>query len=137
MPARNQILVAYDRSPEAQKAVEHAIAIAEPGDEIMILWILPEQDSTFFSNIEPEFSIEEAKKHLRSLKNRYQNPELQIITKAIRGKVTEHIIRASEDPKCKLIVMGYKGVSRLDKFQLGSVSGLVAKAANKPVLIVR
>ena len=137
MNYRNQILVAFDRSPEAEKAVEHALAIAEPDDEILILWIIPEPDPSFFLDIPEEFSIEEASDHLDSLKTKYQDTKLQIITKVCQGNIIEEILKASEKPECKLIVMGYKGVSRLGGFKLGSVSGMVAKKANKPLLIVR
>ena len=81
-----------------EKAVEHALAIAEPDDEILILWIIPEPDPSFFLDIPEEFSIEEASDHLDSLKAKYQNTKLQIITKVCQGNIIEEILKESLEP---------------------------------------
>lgn len=133
----HRILVAYDGSPEAEKAFEHSLAIAEPEDELLLLTVLPEPDPTMFSDLQDDISFEKASELLEKLLKKYDQKGIRINTKIIRGDIVDEIIKASEDPKCRLIVLGYKGVSRIGRFRLGSVSGEVAKRANKPVLIVK
>ena len=137
MVVKNRILVAYDGSPEAVKAFEHAVSIAEPGEEVEILMVIPRPETEFCTEVQDEQSMENMKAQLESLQAKFQDPDLRFITTVRRGDIVEEIIRASERSNCKLIVMGYVGVSRLGRFKLGSVSGLVAKKANKPLLIVR
>ena len=131
------ILVAYDGSEVADKALQHSISIAEPEDEILLLYILPESDSDLFSAPSKAASLEDALELLKSVKDKFKYTGLLITTKAIRGNIISEIIKASDDPYCKLVVLGYKGVTQIGRFKLGNVSGEVAKRASKPVLIVK
>jgi len=133
----SSILVAFDGSPEAEKALKHSISIAESDDVIMVLMVLPEQDDLFFSSQTDEITIEEANELLKAKKKDLVGTGLKIDTKVIRGNIVDEIIKASNDPNCKLIIIGYKGVTKIGRFMLGSVSGEVAKRAKKPVLIVK
>jgi nucleotide-binding universal stress UspA family protein len=133
----NQILVAYDCSPEADKALAHSISIADPEDEILILMVIPEPENVFYVDDYDENSIEKVKGKLELVKNKYNNTGLKISTQVIKGQIVTEILKASENPNCKLIVLGYEGVSKIGRFKLGSVSGKVAKLANKPVLVVK
>jgi nucleotide-binding universal stress UspA family protein len=137
MNDKDQILVAYDRSDEAVKALEHTITIAAPEDEIIVLMVLPEPDSDLFSVNAEDFSIRDGHDHLESLKDKYKHHAVKLVTEVKRGNIIEEILKASENPRCRLIVLGYKGISRIGKFLLGSISGEVAKRAKNPVLIVK
>ena len=99
--------------------------------------VLPEQDDLFFSRQTEEISIKNANKLLESKKKNLKSTGLKIETKVIRGNIVDEIIEASNDPNCKLITIGYKGVTKIGRFMLGSVSGEVAKRAKKPVLVVK
>jgi len=133
----SMILVAYDGSSVANKALEHSISIAEPNDEILILMVIPKADSFFYSEDSNEISFEDAKINLEALTKKYEHTGLKLTTEVLQGDIVKEILNASNRPNCKLIVMGYKGVSKIGRFKLGSVSGRVAKLAKKPVLIVK
>ena len=64
----SQILVAYDCSEEADKALAHTISIADPEDEILILMVIPEPGTILCSDINTENSINN-----QSIANRYED----------------------------------------------------------------
>ncbi|WP_455391824.1 universal stress protein [[Eubacterium] cellulosolvens] len=132
-----KILVAYDCSAEAKKALEHAISIADATDEILILTVVPEPETVFCTDDLGVVTGEKVRTHLESLKEKHGQTGLKITTKIVRGDIVAEILRASGDPNIKIIVVGYKGVSKIGSFRLGSVSGEVAKLAKKPVLVVK
>ena len=53
------------------------------------------------------------------------------------GDPAHEIIRAAEDLRCNLIVMGSRGLTGLDRIRLGSVARNVLQHASASVLIVR
>ena len=137
MNTKNQILVPFDGSPEAEKALNHAIGIAVDGDMILILWVLQDLDSDFFANGSNTLSYEETKVKLESLVNKYKSSDITMETMIVDGNIIDEIVRVSENPNCKLIVIGYKGVTKIGRFMLGNISGEVAKRVKNPVLIVK
>ena len=137
MSEMNSILVPYDSSPEAEKALQNSFTIADAADEIVILMVLEDPETSFFLGPSGDMSIENAYTYLETVKSRFLETGLKITVRVVRGNVVEEIIRISNEINCKLIVIGYKGVSKIGRFILGSVSGEVAKRANKPVLIVK
>lgn len=137
MDEMNYILVPYDNSPEAEKALQHSFSIADTEDEILILMVLNLPETSFFLEPTEDMSIKTAYEHLETVKSRFVETGLKINLRVVRGNVVDEIIKASDESDCKLIVLGYKGISKIGKFILGSVSGEVAKHAKKPVLIVK
>jgi nucleotide-binding universal stress UspA family protein len=132
-----KILVAYDCSPEAEKALEHAISMAEETDEIIVLTVIPEPETVFCSDEMGELDNEKIQIKMDSLKENYETNNLNITSRIVHGEIISEILNASDDPEVRIIVLGYKGVSKLGSFKLGSVSGEVAKHAKKPVLVVK
>lgn len=137
MNDKNLILVPFDKSPEAEKALEHAVGVADPNDEILILMVLPEPDSDPFFEITNNNSVENLTQYLESLILKYRSSGIKLLIEIHQGNIVDEILKAGDNPRCKLIVIGYKGVSKIGKFVLGSISGEVAKRAKTPVLVVR
>jgi nucleotide-binding universal stress UspA family protein len=133
----NRILVAYDCSPEAEKALEHAVAIAEAGTEIIVLTILPEPESLFGTEPPGNITKDDADSKLELFKNEHDTSSVKLISMIIQGNIVNEIIKTCEERNCRLIVLGYKGVSKISSFKLGNVSSEVSKKAKKPVLIVK
>ncbi|MFW9877280.1 MAG: universal stress protein [Candidatus Thorarchaeota archaeon] len=132
----NRILVAYDCSPEAKKALEHAITIAEEGTEIIVLTIIPDPEVVFGTVPEENISKDDVDSKLQSFKNEHDTSSVKLISMIIQGDIVNGIIRTCEEQNCRLIVLGYKGVSKIGNFKLGNISGEVSKKAKKPVLII-
>jgi nucleotide-binding universal stress UspA family protein len=132
-----KIIVAYDFSAEAEKALDHTVAIANPDDEIVVLLVLPEPDSVFGNQSTLDISSEQLQMKLDLLKQKYMDTGLKLSIVSVQGNIVEEILKASNDPECRLIVIGYKGVSKIGRFKLGNISGQVAKLSKKPVLVVK
>jgi len=132
-----KVLVAYDCSAEANKALERALSIANPDDEIIILTVIPDAETVFCSDENNKISSNNIPAKLDDLKSKLSSSNLTISTRIIHGEIVPEILRASEDPEVRLIVLGFKGISRIGNFKLGSVSGQVAKLAKKPILVVK
>jgi nucleotide-binding universal stress UspA family protein len=55
----------------------------------------------------------------------------------LEGEPADEILRSAEQNECDCIVMGRKGMSRLEKMLLGSVSEKVIRLSKLPVTIVK
>ena len=76
----NRILVAYDCSPEAEKALLHAVTIAEAGTEIIVLTVLPEPESVFCASPAENLTKEEVDDKLQSFKNEHDTSLVKLIS---------------------------------------------------------
>jgi nucleotide-binding universal stress UspA family protein len=132
-----EILVAYDGSEAARKAVEHAINLLKPEDRLIILSVVPTTDIAEFAEIDPEISIARAQESINELLAELRERNINAIGVVKEGDIADQILKMGFELKCDLIVVGHKGISKIGKFQLGSVADKVARYANRPVLIVR
>lgn len=132
-----EILVAYDGSETAKKAVEHGINLLKPEDRLVVISVVPSAHIKEFADIDPEISIAKAQemvdKLLEDLKRRNINAEGVVK----EGDIADEILKMAMGLKCDLIVVGHKGIGKIGRFQLGSVADKVARYATRPVLIVR
>ena len=132
-----EILVAYDASETAKKAVEHGINLLKPEDRLVVISVVPSAHIKEFADIDPEISIAKAQemvdKLLEDLKRRNINAEGVVK----EGDIADEILKMAMGLKCDLIVVGHKGIGKIGRFQLGSVADKVARYATRPVLIVR
>jgi nucleotide-binding universal stress UspA family protein len=132
-----EILVAFDGSEAARKAVEHAINLLKPEDRLIILSVVPTTDIAEFAEIDPEISIARAQESINELLAELRERNINAIGVVKEGDIADQILKMGFELKCDLIVVGHKGISKIGKFQLGSVADKVARYANRPVLIVR
>lgn len=132
-----EILVAYDGSETAKKAVEHGINLLKLEDRLVIISVVPSAHIKEFADIDPEISIAKAQEMvdelLKDLKRRNINAEGLVK----EGDIADEILKMAMDLKCDLIIVGHKGIGKIGRFQLGSVADKVARYATRPVLIVR
>lgn len=132
-----EILVAYDGSDAAKKAVEHAINLLKPEDRLIVLSVVPQAVITEFAEIDPEITLARAQESVNDLLAELRKREINAIGIVREGDIADEILKMGFDLKCDLIVVGHKGLSKIGRFQLGSVADKVARYANRPVLIVR
>jgi nucleotide-binding universal stress UspA family protein len=74
---------------------------------------------------------------LTKCKDKAEKHGLQFETVQLSGDPADEILRYAEKTKCDCIVMGRKGMGRLEKMLLGSVSEKVLNVSNAPVVIVK
>jgi nucleotide-binding universal stress UspA family protein len=132
-----EILLAYDGSDHARKALEKAISLAGEGDEIAVLYVIPSALREEFEGMDPEISKGKAREVVNEAVSIIKARERKAMAVVHEGDVAEEIINFATELQCSLIIIGSKGVSKIGRFTLGSVAEKVARHADKAVLIVR
>jgi nucleotide-binding universal stress UspA family protein len=145
LPGR--ILLAFDGSEEANAAARAAVEIASgTGSELHVLHVLqPERYMPYHSGPEAwewEANLARAKRLARSRVDeqakRMETEGVMVAgTHVAVGKPDHEIIASGEELDASLVVMGSRGLSRLDRALMGSVSDSVVRHARCSVLVVR
>lgn len=144
-----RILVATDGSKLSQKAVDHALALADlTGAEVVALKVVPRYPQTYFeggvalaanevARIEQQWQAE-AMEAVNAVKAAGQRREVKV--KAVTAKsdlVAEAIIATAKRQKCDLIVMASHGRRGIKRLLLGSETQQVLTHSHIPVLVLR
>jgi len=127
-----KILVAIDGSESAEKALEHAVELAEKHKAKITL--LNVQESKIFG-LKPEVAKELGDYVLSDAAAKVKGVEFKTLLEF--GNPAETIIEVAEKGNYDLIVVGNRGLSSVKRFFLGSVSDDISHHAKCSVLIVR
>ena len=144
-----RILVATDGSKLSERAVEHALHLADlMGAELVALKVVPRYPQTYFEGgigmdsdeikrVEQQWQ-DEALQEVNAIKSEGQKRSVKV--KAMTAKsdlVAEAIIAAARRNKCELIVMASHGRKGLKRLLLGSETQQVLTHSHIPVLVLR
>ncbi|MBQ6220966.1 MAG: universal stress protein [Methanosphaera sp.] len=147
----DKILLPTDGSKNSEKAIAHALTIAEYEDaEIVILNVV---DSVYLTGLPEEDLItksemileEESKKVTSRVENIIKDIEkekgnsgkdLKLTTKTIEGNAADVILKVSESDDIDLIVIASSGKHMLDRFLLGSVTEKAVRHSTVPILVI-
>lgn len=145
LPGR--ILLALDGSKGADAAARIAAEIsAATGSELHILDVLNTEPYRPYPGPEYregwEADLERAKRHMRAFLDEHAR---QIRAEGVKvgdahlalGDAEKEIVRFAEDMHADLIVVGSRGLGRVKRALMGSVSDSVVRYAHCPVLVVR
>ncbi|MGA3054832.1 MAG: universal stress protein [Candidatus Korobacteraceae bacterium] len=139
-PYFRKILVGYDGSPLAEKAVDLAIRFGicqKSAVSVLAVARLPEPATS----VELEAVLDDAREHfeigLKRVVERGQAHGVEIGTDIVVGHPGEQIIHRAETEQVDLIIVGRRGTSLFQKMMLGSVSERVLRYAHCPVLLVK
>jgi len=139
-PYFRQILVGYDGSPLAEKAVDLAIRFGiceKSAISVLAVARLPEPATS----VEVEAVLDDAREHfeagLKRVVERGRAHGVEIATDIVVGHPGEQIIHRAETEHVDLIIVGRRGTSLFQKIMLGSVSERVLRYAHCPVLLVK
>jgi nucleotide-binding universal stress UspA family protein len=136
-----RILLAYDGSKSAEKALRKAVDIARKFDsELNVISVAPELYLTDLLEVD--------RKRIRdSIKNETENimRKIKVGSRGIKpiktmikqGDAAEEILRASGRLKADLIITGSHGTRGAKKFLIGSVSSKIVDHALCSVLVVK
>lgn len=133
-----KILVAFDGSEQANRALNFALEIAEKfSANIVLLSVvdyMPIIDEEYVMNLKKKYErdLSEAVKKAKNIK-----PQLQISDILIEGRPVDKIVENSKDGHYDMIVMGSRGRGGISEMFRGSVSDKVVDKAPCPVLIVK
>lgn len=144
-----RILVATDGSKLSQKAVQHALSLADlSGAEVVALKVVPRYPQTYF-----EGGVALAAEEIKRIEKEWQADAMQAVNEvkaegqklAVKVKATtiksdliaEAIIAAAKKHKADLIVMASHGRRGLKRLLLGSETQQVLTHSHIPVLVLR
>jgi nucleotide-binding universal stress UspA family protein len=138
-----RILVPLDGSPLAEKALSHAIVLAEKFcTELILFKVLVQLAGTL--NLPPgavkraeAITKEMASEYLDQVATRIQRPNISVIPVVAVGRPHEEIIRFAESEPVDMVVMSTRGQSGVSRWLMGSVADRVTRSIEIPVLLVR
>lgn len=143
------VLVPVDGSEGSILAVDHCIEVAESVkiEKIVLLHVTAIPDrlrsisgklgSLFFKMKDElaeygEEKLAEAKKRIEE-----NNENVLVETKLVFGDDAYNIVEEANNEKCDLIVIGSRGLSRIESKLMGSVSNYVVQNAKCTVIVVK
>jgi nucleotide-binding universal stress UspA family protein len=140
VPYFRKILVGYDGSPLAEKAVDLAIRFGvceKSAISVLAVARLPEPATS----VELQAVLDDAREHfemrLKRVVERGQKHGVEITTDIVVGHPGEQLIYRAETEQVDLMIVGRRGTSLFQKMVLGSVSERVLRYAHCPVLLVK
>jgi nucleotide-binding universal stress UspA family protein len=140
-----KILVPLDGSEHSERALKTAVQMAKKfNGKITLLHVLtplrgfhtPIREEDFFPAAEEAISkagadlLADAEKEVKA-------EGVQVETLLKSGHAVSEILKTCEEGDFDLIVMGARGISRVEEMLLGSVSHGVIRHTRLPVLVVR
>jgi len=147
------ILVPYDDSKYAKKALAYAKGIAKEEDtKIFLLNVVDEHEylhGAILAELEDDYKVRDTihrfiksevmneKKKLVKVAHVNENKKNKIHHHVIKGNPIEAILEYSKAKKIDLIIIGSQGLKGIEKLKaLGSTSRKVSELAKCPVMIV-
>ena len=139
------ILVGYDGSENAKRALGRAVQLAKTDDSSPELRIVVVADTGGHALFQPDRATAETRNTLESAKNLlsdaiYTSKEggvSQPYGSVEEGHPASMILTLASEYKADLIVVGRRGVRGLQRFLMGSVSSAVISNALCDVLVVK
>lgn len=135
----DDILLPTDGSEGAEKAIEHALELAEIHDSTIHALYVVERIHT--ADVGTEQIIEamrsEGKRTVAEIAERAESKGIEAATEVKVGSPARDILEYAEENGIDLVVMGTHGRTGLNRYLLGSVTEKVVRLSDVPVLTVR
>lgn len=140
--ALKRILVPFDFSKHAEKALQQALAVARQfGSQIVVAnviesFVYPGDYSRLPLPLDT-WATDCQKENLARLKDLTKGSDVNVEATVRVGRPWEEIVRLAEEEKVDLIIISTHGYSGLKHVFLGSVAERVVRHAPCPVLTIR
>lgn len=143
-----KILLPTDGSENAHRAGEYAIAEADLGADIIVLYVidvdylnaLPQQDLR--KKLENGLK-EEGEKEIQAFKQKLEDTQCEghcknvnLITMIKEGKPADVILKTIDEEGIDQVIMGKSGKHGIEKLILGSTADRVVRGAKVPVNVI-
>jgi nucleotide-binding universal stress UspA family protein len=136
-----KILLATDGSEHSKRAAENAIHIATctPGSTVEVVYVVDANraKSDVLANWNSVEINDSRKERMKDVEKKAKEAKVSYEIKVLHGEPGPAIVEYVNKSKIDIVVIGSRGLNKLQEFVLGSVSHKVAKHANCPVLIVK
>lgn len=133
------ILVAYDGSPQAQRATDLAFSMAAAMQSKLLIFAVirpPEPAARAELNAVLDDAREHYEQSFAQLREQAKRRGVELETEIEVGHPAEHIVHRAEQTHTELIIMGRRGISSFQRWMLGSISERVLRYAHCPVMVV-
>ena len=131
--AARKVLLPFDGSPPARRALEYVAAMDHGGDfHVHVLYV---QAPTINDEVYLQPLLDEAERIVRVASRYLDARSISHTTGVIVGYPSDTIVRSANAERCTDIVMGVR--SSIARFFSGSVSRRVASLAGTPVTLVK
>lgn len=135
-----KILVAFDGSVSGRNALKQAIRLSQVEKcWIKVLTVMPfyegELNLTGVQNIK-EVMKGPVERILAEAQSVADAEKAVIITNVEQGEAYEKIVEVADAENCELIVLGRRGIRRIERVLMGSVASRVIGYSGKDVLVV-
>lgn len=135
-----KILLAADGSEHSYRAAEKAVALAKLSNgSIHIVYVI--DGSTSKADVLSHFDIssinKKRKEKLKPIEKLMLEGEVPHELQVIHGEPGPAIVKHANEGEFDLVVIGSRGLNKLQEMVLGSVSHKVAKRVEVPVMIVK
>ncbi|HVY60699.1 MAG TPA: universal stress protein [Planctomycetota bacterium] len=136
-----KIVVGYDGSEHADRALDRAVAIAGSGASLVVvsaahLAPLTHDPALGTSAVDP-IEAEWARTNLDKARARLEGTGVDVRTVEGHGDPADALVRQAETERADLIVVGTRGLNAAQRALMGSVSTKVVHHAHCDVLVVR
>ncbi len=148
----DKILLPTDGSKNSERAIQHAVSIAEhENSEIIVLNVvdsvyltgLPEEDLITKTEVilqeESEKVIQRVLTVIKELEEKNEiklSDKIKLTPMTIEGNAADIILKVSETEDIDLIVIASSGKHMLDRFLLGSVTEKTVRHTKVPIMVI-
>jgi nucleotide-binding universal stress UspA family protein len=137
----HHVLVAFDGSPDAELALEHAVGLSQVFHaRLALVAVVPPPPSFAWQapggvRAAHDAQQRELDQALRAAADGVPD-DMSLTTRLLDGDPAREILRAAREGEHDLIVMGSRGRGRVTTALLGSVSNHVMHDAEVPVIVI-
>ena len=133
-----QILVPYDNSQNAKRALNKAITLANLTHATITLVHVISYHKAMGKIVEPYKGtvISHVKKFMKDVAKYALREEVLVNQRILYGNPAEEILNLMKKKKFDLIVVGRRGTTKITGPSLGSVSNALVQSSKVPVLVV-
>jgi len=135
-----KLLVAYDGSPQSEKAYKQALEIASrfsAGLVVLAVARPPEPPTAVEMQAVLETAIEYYESRFKDLRQMAESSGVDAEFEVRPGHPAEQIVHMAKEEKVDAIVLGHRGESFIQRWLLGSVAKRVLSYAHCTVIVVR
>ena len=134
----DQILVPYDNSQNAKRALTKAITLANLTHATITLVHVISYHNAMGKIVEPYKGtvISHVKKFMKDVKKYGLREGVIVNQKILYGNPADEILNLMKKKRFDLVVMGRRGTTKLTGISLGSVSNALVQGSKVPVLVV-
>lgn len=135
------ILLASDGSEHALRATDKTVSLINhhPDSKVTVLYVIGSSTSKtdVLEGVSREDIDARRKERLMSTEKKLKDANVEYDVQTIRGEPGPSIVQFANEHDFDLLILGSRGLNRLQEMVLGSVSHKVAKRVRCPVMIVK